>query len=969
FVIKQVVLITRYPGASPTQVERLITEPIEREVQSMAGVYKIRSDSYRELSRITVELDPATPANEIQQKWDELRRKTLNIQSQLPSGASTINVGDDFGDLYGIYYGLTAQEGFTYEDLRYWAQFLKRELTTIEGVQKVGLYGEQTQVVNLFINLERLANLRISPEVLISTIGSQNQLIGSGSRTSDGMNLSIVGSSTYQRLSDILSQVLVVGDQRITIGDIARVEYGYLDPTTSLMEVDGVRAIGVGISTLSGYDVVQTGERVRQRVKELQPQIPVGIDLVPLYLEDEIAAQANSGFVLNLVESVGIVIVVILLFMGWRAGVLIGSSLIFSIGGTLLIMYFIGAGLNRTSLAGFIIAMGMLVDNAIVVSDNARILIARGTDRRGALIQGATTPQWGLLGATFIGVASFLPLYLAPSAVAEIVKPLFTVLAISLSLSWVLALTQTPLFGNFILRQSNPANIDRDPYASRFYKAFEWLLRRLIAHRWLTLTGMAVLLIGSIVLMGRAPESFFPNLDKPYFRADCFLPDGYNIEESHQQISQLCNYLKRQPSVKRVSMTVGGSPLRYYLASTSFAARANAGNILIELTTEDSTASLERRFAIYAKENFPDMIVRSSLFKLSPAVEATIEMGYIGENIDTLVMLSQRAKEIMRGCPLVGDIRSDWGNLVPTIDPKYSQAQGQILGITAHQVAQYIKLSTTGLTLGEFRKGDLFMPILLKDSRINNFNLANIGSTPIFDNLGEVVPLDQVVDSIAIEYQYSQIKRYNRQRVIRAQCDPLLGANAKEAYYQVYKAVSEGITPPQGYQFKVFGEQESEEESNEALAQNMPLTLVIIITTLLLLFGSYRKPIIILMMIPLILIGVVMGLAITSNTLDFFALLGVLGLVGMNIKNAVVLVDQIALEGEGLEAVIRATKSRVIPVALASGTTILGMIPLLPDALFASMAATIMGGLLVASLLTILVLPVTYTLIMRIPNR
>lgn len=973
FVIKSVVLVTQYPGATPEQVEQLVTEPIEREVQTLAGVDKIKSDSYYGMSKITVELDPATPPELIPQKWDELRRKTLNIQPRLPQGTSQITVNDDFGDVFGIYYALVADDGFSFADMRTQAQFIKTELVTVNGVQKVSLYGEQTEVVNVFISTATLANIGVDPAAVVQIISSQNQLVNTGIKRAGELNMTVVAAGTYADLQDIRNQIITTRDgSQVRLGDFAQVEMGYLDPPSTLMRVDGKRAIGVGVSSLAGVDVVKTGSQVKQRIDQIMPLIPIGMELKPLYLEDEIAAKANNGFIINLLESIAIVIFIIMLVMGLRGGILIGSSLLFSIGGTMLIMLFLGVGLNRTSLAGFIIAMGMLVDNAIVVTDNAQIAIKQGVSRKQALINGANTPLWGLLGATFIGIASFLPLYLAPSAVAEIVKPLFIVLALSLGLSWILAMTQTPLFGNFILKGLKEGSSETYPYDKPFYNRFGRMLTTLIRWRWATLAGIIAMFVVAMLVMGRAPQSFFPNLDKQYFKADCTLPDGYSIRDTEVEILKLSRWLRAQPSVKTVSATIGGSPLRYYLASTSFGPKSNFGNLLVELHSSDSTAALERRFYIYAKQEFPNMIVRSSLFKLSPAVEATIEIGFTGENADTLAMLTSKAEALMRECSMVGDVRSDWGNKVPTLQPVYSQEKGQRLGISRQMVANYTKLSTNGLVMGDYRQGDQFMPILLKDAHIDNFNLANFGSLPVFNAGGEVVSMDQVIDSIMIPYKFSLIKRYQRQMTMKAQCDPLLGANAMQAFSQVYDKVYPAMSQvlPQGYSIKVFGEQESQVESNEALAKNMPLTFFLIFTTLLLLFRGYRKPLIILLMIPLIFIGVVLGLAVTGKMMDFFAILGVIGLVGMNIKNAVVLVDQIDIETESglspLAAVIAATKSRIVPVSMASGTTILGMLPLLPDALFGGMAATIMGGLLVASLLTIIILPVTYCTIMKI---
>ncbi|WP_419545950.1 efflux RND transporter permease subunit [Odoribacter laneus] len=969
FVIKSAVLITRYPGATPQEVEQLITEPIEREIQSMRRVYKIKSESYYGMSKINIELSPATPPDEMPQMWDELRRKVLNIQPQLPQGASVISVSDDFGDVFGIYFGLAATEGFSYHDLREWGQRIKTELVTVPGVQKVALYGEQTEVVNAFISMSKLANSGLNLNTVIQTIKSQNSLINTGEKRAGYIELKILAEGTYKDLNDIRNQLLVTETgQQIRLGDIAIIEKGYLDPPGSLMRVNGKRAIGIGVSTAPEKDVVKTGEQVRGKLDQLLPLMPVGIELITLYPEDQIAREANNGFILNLVESLAIVIFIILIVMGARAGMLIGSSLLFSIGGTLLVMQFIGVGLNRTSLAAFIIAMGMLVDNAIVVTDNAQISIRRGMSRREALIRGATLPQWGLLGATLIAIFSFLPLYLAPSAVAEIVKPLFVVLAVSLGLSWILALTQTPVFGNFILKEKKD-DTARDPYDTKFYNGFAKVLRKLIRYKIVTIAGVILLFVLSLVIMGLMPQNFFPNMDKPYFRADCFLPEGYSIRESEKMLSNIENYLMQQEEVVNVSTTLGGSPLRYYLASTSFGPKPNFGNILIEVKEKAYTAEVEERLNRYVRQNYPNMLVRSSLFKLSPAVEAAIEIGFIGENIDTLKNLTEQAMLIMQACPMVTDVRSSWGNMVPVWEPVYSQERGQRLGITRQAVAYALKVATNGLPLGDYREKDLFMPILLKEENYEAGNLDNMRTLPVFSATGSAVPLAQVVDRFDLNYNYNVIKRYNRERVMMAQCDPKRGANTKQAFRKVWEEVQKIEVPP-GYRMKFFGEDESQVESNEALAANMPLTFILMFVVLLLLFRTYRKPIVILLMVPLIFIGVVFGLLVLGRMFDFFALLGLLGLVGMNIKNAIVLVDQIGIEQANglapLEAVIQATKSRIVPVTMASGTTILGMLPLLFDAMFGGMAAGIMGGLLVASLLTIIVLPVTYSLIFRI---
>ncbi len=523
FVIKQAVLVTQYPGATPQEVEKLVTEPIEREIQAMSDVFQIKSESYFGMSKISIELQPTLSPDYMPVKWDELRRKVANIQPRLPSGASSISVSDDFGDVFGIYYALTADEGYTYDDLRNWAQKIKTELSPVPGVQKVYLFGEQTQVVNVKISIPKLANLGIDPNAIQQVMQTQNLLVNTGDINTGNYQLRLRAEGTYKDIQDIRDQLIVTkSGGEVRLGDIATVERGYMDPPSNLMRVDGKRAIGIGVATGSKDDVVAVGNAVADHLAEMEQLFPVGMDLKTIYPENKIADEANNGFILNLIESLLIVIVIIFIVMGSRAGMLVGSSLLFSVGGTLLIMLIWGVGLNRTSLAAFIIAMGMLVDNAIVVTDNAQVGIKRGLSRYQALIDGATKPQWALLGATFIAVCSFLPMYLAPASVAEIVKPLFIVLAVSLGLSWVLALTQTTTFGNFILKEAKPGE-SKDPYDTKLYHKFESVLGRLIKRRYVTISTVVATLFLSLFVMSIMPE-FLPDHEQALFPCGLDLP-------------------------------------------------------------------------------------------------------------------------------------------------------------------------------------------------------------------------------------------------------------------------------------------------------------------------------------------------------------------------------------------------------------------------------------------------------------
>ena len=966
FVLKTAVVTCNYPGATPYEVEQLISEPIARELQSMRNIKKISSESYYGSARIMVELESGTRAAEIPQLWDELRRKVINISPTLPSGAGPIVVNDDFSDVYGLYYALVADEGFSWDEIRHWAQRIKTQLVAIDGVQKVALMGEQQPVVNIYLTKSILANFAITPEMIVSMISQQNEVVSTGDVTAGQMRVRVLETGVYNTIEDIANQLLTSSSGRqFRLGDIARIEQGYAEPPGSIMYVDGKRAVGVGVSSDADVDVVRLGRQVAQVLRSLSAQMPVGLEVESLYPEDKIARDANLGFMANLLESVAIVILVIMLAMGVRSGWLIGSSLIFTIGGTMLCMYCLGEGLNRTSLAGFIIAMGMLVDNAIVVADNAQKLLVRGVGSWRAFATGAETPKWGLLGATLIAIVSFLPLYLAPSSVAEIVKPLFVVIALSLLLSWLLALTQVPMFGVRMMkvgRMSQPAK-----------ERFVWfggLLERMLSLRGWVVTVAVALFVGAVVVMSFMPQNFFPQLDKPYFRADVILPEGYDIATTQLSLDSMSVWLRRQPEVVRVSTTAGSTPLRYYLASGSVAQRPNFGNLLIEVRHRRMTEGVKRRFDGYVAENFPDVWLRSSLFKLSPVPDATIEIGFVGENVDTLLALSNRVEDMMRQMPSLTNVRNSWGNRIPTWMPVYSQVKGQRIGVGRSRMAQWITLATDGYPLGEFRRGDEVMPILLKDDDIEEYNLSNLQSMPIFSQSGRVYSIEQASSRFDFGYRTGVVKRYNRQRVMMAQCDPVDGQNALLALKKLMARVRREVDIPEGYRMKIFGEQESQVESNQALAKYLPLALVLMFVLLVLLFDNYRDPIIILLMTPLIFIGVVLGLLISHNQFDFFSLLGLLGLVGMNIKNGVILVSAIREKMDEqldpYEAVVEAARSRLLPVSMAALTTILALVPLLFDSLFSSMAATIMGGLLVATVLTMVVLPVAYAIVHNI---
>lgn len=965
FKIKSAVVTCNYPGATPAEVEQLVVVPMEREFRTLSSVHKITSEAHFGYARMVVELQPDTKADAIPQLWDELRRKVDDVRPMLPEGVTTIDVADDFGDVYGLYYALRAESGFSFEELRTYARHIESRLYTIEGVDKVLLAGEQPMQVEILISPSTLSAFDLRPDAIASAISAQNEVVGLGVRRAGEVVIELSEGTTYTSIADIENQLLTAADgKQYRLGDVATVRRAYREPASYIVKVDGADAVAIAVATDPDLDIVAVGDMVECLLDNLRADLPAGMELVTLYPENEIARKANYDFLANLAESVAIVILLVMLVMGWRSGVIVGSSLLFSIGATLLAMLLIGEGLNRTSLAGFIIAMGMLVDNAIVVVDNTRNLSSHGVPLRNAAIMGATRPAYGLLAATLIAIFSFLPLQLSPSSVAEIIRPLFVVIALSLLASWVLALTQVPVMSVNLLRGVRDSSA-RD-HLGWFRRCLEFVLR----FRLSTLCVVLLLFVVSLYAMGRMPQNFFPQLSKPYFRADVILPDGYDITATTARLDSLSSWLLQQPEVRRVSTTAGGTPPRYYLASSSYAGRSNYGNVLVELHDADATAAVEERFDEWVVANMPDVWLRSSLFRLSPVPDATIEIGFVGENVDTLSRLTRDAMALLDANPDTRNVRNSWGNRVAEWQPRYSQIKAQRLGVERSAMVSSLEISTSGLPIATYREGDLSLPILLRSEPIPDNALAALSTMPVFSRSGRSYSIEQASSGFDFGFVPSVMRRVNGERVMKAQCDPVRGVNAIALLKRLKSDVESYVNIPDGYRMALYGEEESREESNEALFSQLPTALLLIFVTLLLLFGNLRDPLVVIVTVPLIFIGVVLGLGITGKMFDFFSLLGLLGLVGMNIKNAVILVARIReLRADGYEpyqAVIEAASDRFVPVVAASLTTILGMLPLLADSMFGSMAATIMGGLFVATLMVLVVLPVVYSLFYRI---
>lgn len=663
FTIKQAVVTTSYPGASPMEVQQQVTDVLEEAIQSLGELYYLKTDNRAGLSKITVYVKKEIRADEMQQLWDKLRRKVGDVQSKLPAGAGPSVVNDDFGDVLGVFYGLSS-ETHTYRELEDQAKRIKNELLNVKDVAKVELFGVQSRTIDITVNPALLSSTGVTMADIASAFERQNKVVDAGGLETSSHRLRVEASGSFSSLEE-LENLTVVSRQGeyFWLGEIADISESYVRPARNLMKVGNVPAVGIAISTVSDGNVVEMAELVANRVLDLREEMPDGYNLDIIYDQGHESAVANEGFVWNLILSVLTVVAVLLFFIGFKNGILIGSGLIFSIFGTLIYMQFSGIALQRMSLAAIIIAMGMLVDNAIVVYDAALVNMQRGMRKRKAILDAVSGTSMPLLGATLIAVLTFLPVYLSPHITGEILSSLFIVIAVSLLLSWVLAITQNVFFVQEFVRRPRPDELKGELFSGRAYDLFRQALRWTIQRRYVVLGAMVLLLVIAGWAFRFIPQQFMPLLNKQYFSVDVWLPEGTRIEESDRQMTEMTAYLNSLEGVKKVSSFVGQTPPRYYLANAAYGPQPNYAQCLVEADTPEKSRELQAMLYDRLPAMFPDALVRVNSFEINSIPQALIEARFCGDDPEVLDSLTNLALEIMQKNPKVLNARNEWGNM------------------------------------------------------------------------------------------------------------------------------------------------------------------------------------------------------------------------------------------------------------------------------------------------------------------
>ncbi|WP_367607755.1 efflux RND transporter permease subunit [Legionella sp. W05-934-2] len=968
FTIKEALVITAYPGATPKQVEEEVTDKITEAIQQMPQLKRTKSISRPGLSRITVTIKDKYTKKDLPQIWDELRRKVNDVQRSLPPGAGPSKVVDDYGDVYGMLYAITG-DGFTQAELRDYAIAIKKKMLLVDGVAKVNLSSIEQEAIIIEIPQRKIASLGISLNTIYELLKSQNTIFEAGSIRISDEYIEILPSGSVNAVEDIGNLVIrsTKSNSLLHLNDFATIKRGYVEVPQELSYFNNQQAIMMGISVVSGGNVVDIGERVNDTLNTIFQNLPAGVHFHIVYDQPQIVDESVKGFLLNLLAALVIVMLVLIVFMGLQSGLIIAATLLLTVMGTLFFMSLLGISLERISLGALIIALGMLVDNAIVVTEGILVRTQRGISVLKASSEIVAQTRWPLLGATIVGIVAFAPIGLSQDNTGEYCASLFYVLLISLFLSWIVAILIVPLLSDYLFKvEKNTKLVDNE-----LVKEYAWYRRMLhtcLIHAKATLTASVLLLGIAIIAFKWVPSGFFPNATTPMFYIDYWLAEGVDIRQVKDDLLQISQHLQTIEGIDDVTIVVGQGMQRFMLVYTPEAQNPSYGQLVIKVKDYHQIPALSAKAKDWINQHYPQSQGQVKFVRLGTSSGAKIEARFSGPDYETLRHLSSKAQAIFYANPQATDIRDDWRQKVKIITPQYSEDKGRLTGITRADLAQSLEMNFSGSQVGLYRERDQLLPIISRAPDEERLNINSLDEISLWSSLlNKPVFASQLIDNVNVAWQDNIIARRNRERTLTVSAEPVAG-EASILFKQI-KSQIEAIPLPHGYKLEWGGEYESAKDAQKGLAKNIPPGIAIMIAIVIVLYNAIRQPLVIWLCVPLAIIGVTFGLLITYKPFDFMGLLGFLSLTGMLIKNAIVLIDQIDLEltqdKELIPAILDASSSRLRPVSLAALTTVMGMIPLLTDAFFVSMAVVIIFGLTFATILTLIVVPVLYSVLFK----
>lgn len=967
FTIKEAVITTYYPGATAIQVESEVTDKIEQYVQQLKQLKEVRSISRAGVSMVFAEIKENYNSKTLPQVWDELRRKMKEVRSELPTEAMEPHVNDDFGDVYGVLLAITG-DGYSLREIKSYAKDLKRELLIATDVGKIDLWGAQTDIIKIEIDKNKVAKSGIALQSIIDTINRRHLVHNTGTVKMGDQEVHLRVKGDFHNLADLREQLIFDNQEGryVRLKDVANIKRGYAEPSSAMLFWNGEPAIGMGISTVTGGNVIAMGDSIKEHIQKLRYQTPLGINVHYIADQAKTVKEASNGFVLNLLVAVLIVAFILICFMGLREGMIISTVLIITIMATLIGMHILHISLQRISLGALIISLGMLVDNAIVVSEGIVLKIKSGIGKIEASMSTVKESQWPLLGATIIAILAFAAITLSKDMTGEWLQSLFQVICLSLLLSWIFAVTLTPFLCIRFLPVSNSNELMQKN--SKAMEYFRKILVLCIKYRKVTLGGVSLILILSFVAFSYVKQDFMPDMNRSQMTLDMWMPEGTHISETKNELLSIQEYVQKQKGVTDVSAFIGQGPLRFLLTYEPQMPNSAYGQLIINLKNSSYIESLKENLSIYLNKEHPNAVTSVDAFKLGPGGGAVVSR-VIGTDPYVLMSIAKQIKQVVEQQHNTRSTRTDWGAPVKIQTLKLSQDKAESLGISRADISQSLEMNFSGATVGYYREKDERLPIVLQPIQEQRKNLDNLKDAVIWGAQSKSwLPLEQAIDGKEISWEYPVIQRINRHRVIRVITKPQKGTT--DALFHSLKPVIEQIALPENYTLEWGGEHEEQVEANSKLMSNVPIAFAAMFFITVMLFDSLKHPLIIFLGLPLAIIGVANGMLIADQAFGFMAMLGFLSLFGMLIKNEIVLLDQINIEKQNgkspYHAVLDATINRVRPVCMAAITTVLGMLPLLWDEFFAPMAVTIMGGLTFATVLTLIVIPVLYCLIFNV---
>lgn len=1002
--VKMAMVVTVYPGASAHEVEMQVTDPLEKRIRTMSGIDNIESYSYADMSIMQVELLSTINPKEIEQYWDILRHKVSDAQADMPDGARPSIVRDDFSNVYGMFYALTG-DGMSERELSDYAEMIKREIGNIEDVDRVSIYGQQKECIEVRLRQDRMSALGVSPIEVLRTLGGQNSAVYAGYYDNGDQRVRVQVADRFNEMENI-RRMLIAGheSEQMRMTDIAVVETVIERPVRNEMLRNGQRSLGIMIAPTPGADVVKVGAKIEKHIATLKAErFPAGMKLEKVFYQPDRVTAALGDFLINLVESVAIVVLILMFTMGFKSGSIIGISLVVIVMGTFLLLIGFGGTMQRVSLAAFILAMGMLVDNAIVIIDGILVDMKRGLPRTEALTNIGKRTAMPLLGATLIAILSFLPIFMSPDTAGIYVRDLFIVLAVSLMLSWILALVHVPLMADRWIKSEKKEGEKKDtsdPYDSAMYRILRNVLVFGMKHRLVNLVIMVGVCFLAVIGYGHMKQGFFPDMEYDQAYMEYKLDEGANTTRVKKDLQEIEAWLKTRPEVTNVTMSIGGTPGRYNLVRTIATPSLSYGELIIDFTSPEALKKNINEIQDYLTKHYPEAYCKLKMYNLM-FKKYPIEAQFSGPDPAVLHKLSKQAEEIMKQEKDVCLITTNWEPSVPVLEIEYDQTQARRGGLSRSDVGMSTLMGTGGIPFGVFKEGIYsknmyvkvetpdYQPIsdlsslqvfsvvpnisgLLTKENVVRLRTGHVDKEDVINAVFGTIPLGAVTNGIEVKWEDPVVPRYNGMRMQRVQCSPAPGCETERTRKKIAEKIDK-IELPEGYKLEWMGERQASVRSMKYLFANFPLAVILMIAILIALFKNYRKTGIILCTIPLMGVGIVLTMLATGKIFSFVAIVGALGLIGMVIKNGIVLMDEIDLQlSEGAcikDALINSALSRLRPVSMASLTTILGMIPLLGDAMFGSLAVTIMGGLFFGTIITLVFVPILYTLFFNVKIR